>query len=105
MKRIYFIFLLLIFTFITSFMPQKEYRFLALGDSYTIGESVPAADNFPSQDLYNLKNDEINFLEPEIIAKTGWTTGELQTAIDAHDFHPPYDFVSLLIGVNNQYRG
>jgi lysophospholipase L1-like esterase len=105
MKRIYFIFLLLIFTFITSFMPQKEYRFLALGDSYTIGESVPAADNFPSQALYNLKNDEINFLEPEIIAKTGWTTGELQTAIDAHDFHPPYDFVSLLIGVNNQYRG
>jgi lysophospholipase L1-like esterase len=86
-------------------MPQKEYRFLALGDSYTIGESVPAADNFPSQALYNLKNDEINFLEPEIIAKTGWTTGELQTAIDAHDFHPPYDFVSLLIGVNNQYRG
>ena len=85
--------------------PMKQYSFLALGDSYTIGESVPTQDNFPNQIVQLLKNDGLNFTSPEIVAKTGWTTDELQTVINAHTFLPRYDFVTLLIGVNNQYRG
>ena len=74
--------------------------YLALGDSYTIGESVPAADNFPHQ-----LSHALGIGEPRIIAKTGWTTDELNAAIDAADPKGPFDFVTLLIGVNNQYRG
>lgn len=85
--------------------PMKLYSFLALGDSYTIGESVPPQDNFPNQTVQVLKNDGFNFTSPEIVAKTGWTTDELQTAINARTLLPKYDFVTLLIGVNNQYRG
>ena len=85
--------------------PMKQYSFLALGDSYTIGESVPAQDNFPNQTVQLLKNDGFNFTPPEIVAKTGWTTDELQTAINGRTLLPKYDFVTLLIGVNNQYRG
>ena len=78
---------------------------LALGDSYTIGESVLLQDNFPYQAVHMLRNDGYPFMPPEIIAKTGWATDELQTAINKHKFLPRYDFVTLLIGVNNQYRG
>ena len=78
--------------------------YLALGDSYTIGEQVPLRESFPYQLLTLLRN-EWAFSAPEIIAKTGWTTAELQQAIDQHNFLPSYDFVTLLIGVNNQYRG
>ena len=85
--------------------PMKQYSFLALGDSYTIGESVPALDNFPNQTVQLVKNDGFNFNSPEIVAKTGWTTDELQAAINARTLLPKYDFVTLLIGVNNQYRG
>ena len=74
--------------------------FLALGDSYTIGESVPAADRFPVQVANALKTQE-----PVIVAKTGWTTDELDRAIDAAKPKGPFDLVTLLIGVNNQYRG
>jgi lysophospholipase L1-like esterase len=84
---------------------MKQYSFLALGDSYTIGESVPIQDNFPNQTVQLLKNDGFNFTSPEIVAKTGWTTDELQTSINARTLLPKYDFVTLLIGVNNQYRG
>ena len=75
-------------------------RYLALGDSYTIGESVPESERYPVQLARELKMGE-----PEIIAKTGWTTDELNAAIDKADPHGPYDLVTLLIGVNNQYRG
>lgn len=75
-------------------------RYLALGDSYTIGESVAAAERFPMQ-----LAAELHTGEPEIIAKTGWTTDELNAAIDKADPRGPYDLVTLLIGVNNQYRG
>ncbi len=75
-------------------------RYLALGDSYTIGESVPAAERFPAQ-----LARELNLGEPLVIAKTGWTTDELNAAIDAASPQGPYDLVTLLIGVNNQYRG
>ena len=80
--------------------PEHHSRYLALGDSYTIGESVAVADRYPVQLARELKLGE-----PEIIAKTGWTTDELNAAIDKVNPHGPYDLVTLLIGVNNQYRG
>ena len=80
------------------------YSYLALGDSYTIGESVPAQDNFPNKTVQLLKTAGYDLKQAEIIAKTGWTTDELQDNINKHTFTAPYDFVSLLIGVNNQYR-
>jgi lysophospholipase L1-like esterase len=79
--------------------------YLALGDSYTIGEGVPLHDSFPYQVVQLLRRDGIDCNAPEIIAKTGWTTDELQSAISLTKFLPHYDFASLLIGVNNQYRG
>lgn len=79
--------------------------YLALGDSYTIGEQVLLIESFPYQTVQLLRNRNINITAPEIVAKTGWTTDELHTAIQQHRFLKSYDFVSLLIGVNNQYRG
>ena len=81
-------------------VPQTNARYLALGDSYTIGESVDASERFPVQ----LARD-LHFGEPQIIAKTGWTTDELNAAIDEANVTGTYDLVTLLIGVNNQYRG
>jgi len=92
-----------------SFDPAtaKKYYYLALGDSYTIGEMVAPPDNFPGQAVNLLKNDTVNFQPARIIARTGWTTDELETGImaanNADPLHSSYDFVSLLIGVNNQY--
>lgn len=93
------------FTNSNTHHPMKSYRYLALGDSYTIGESVPLSDNFPSQTVQLLRKNGMEIGAPEIVAKTGWTTDELQAAINQHHFQTQYDFVSLLIGVNNQYRG
>jgi lysophospholipase L1-like esterase len=83
--------------------PPKS--FLALGDSYTIGQSVTEAERFPVQITTLLNNGGINFNAPEIIARTGWTTGDLLSslAIEA-PVKPTYDIVTLLIGVNNQYQ-
>ena len=81
------------------------YSYLALGDSYTIGESVPVYDSFPYQTVQLLRKAGLVFQAPEIIAKTGWTTGELQAGINNTLFLESYDIVTLLIGVNNQYRG
>jgi lysophospholipase L1-like esterase len=78
--------------------------YLALGDSYTIGEQVLLTETFSYQTVQLLRNKNIEIAAPEIIAKTGWTTDELQVAIDGNIFLEKYDFVSLLIGVNNQYR-
>ena len=85
--------------------PKNAYSYLALGDSYTIGQSVLSSENFPNQTVQLLNQQNYNFKSPEILATTGWTTDELQNNINSHTFTPPYDFVSLLIGVNNQYRG
>lgn len=79
-------------------------RYLALGDSYTIGESVLELERWPNQLAALLEADGIQ-AEVTIIARTGWTTTELWEGIQMHDLQPPYDLVSLLIGVNNQYRG
>jgi lysophospholipase L1-like esterase len=81
------------------------YNYLALGDSYTIGEAVPLSESFPYQVVQLLRNKKFNFNAPEIIAKTGWTTDELLDAINKSTLLSKYDFVTLLIGVNNQYRG
>ena len=80
------------------------FRYLALGDSYTIGESVPEGERWPNQ-LAKLLSTQGNPVDVTIIARTGWTTDELWTGIQATEIQPPYDLVSLLIGVNNQYRG
>lgn len=79
-------------------------RYLALGDSYTIGESVSVKERWPNQLAELLEADKIQ-TDIKIIALTGWTTSELWQGIQASDIQPPYDLVSLLIGVNNQYRG
>ena len=79
--------------------------YLALGDSYTIGESVSAADRFPDQAVSLLRARNIKINDPKIIATTGWTTQDLINALDADPLKNNYDIVSLLIGVNNQYQG
>ena len=76
-----------------------------MGDSYTIGEQVPLAESFPYQTVQLLRKRDVEIAAPEIIAKTGWTTGELLSAVSETKFLRKYNFVSLLIGVNNQYRG
>lgn len=81
------------------------YSYLALGDSYTIGEAVPLNKSFPYQVVQLLRKKEFNFSAPEIIAKTGWTTDELLEGIHRETLLSKYDFITLLIGVNNQYRG
>lgn len=84
---------------------QNTLRYLALGDSYTIGESVASERNYPNQLVSKLQENEVAIAPPRIIAQTGWTTDELQAAINEATLDPPYDIVSLLIGVNNQFRG
>jgi lysophospholipase L1-like esterase len=79
-------------------------RYLALGDSYTIGESVAESERFPVQLVARLKKDGHDLGAPWIIARTGWTTDELDAAITAAGPTGPFDLVTLLIGVNNQYR-
>ncbi len=82
-------------------------RHLALGDSYTIGEGVAPAERWPTELVRLLGADSFPAAadSPEIIARTGWTTDELSAAIDQADPKGPYDLVTLLIGVNDQYRG
>lgn len=80
-------------------------RYLALGDSYTIGESVEVSERWPIQLAAALREQGRPAAEPVIIARTGWTTGELLASIEEQEPSGPFDLVSLLIGVNNQYRG
>lgn len=91
---------------------QTTKTWLALGDSYTIGEQVPLHESFPYQALQLLRQTAAGaesrrqgFAAPEIVAKTGWTTDELNEHINTSIFLSSYDMVTLLIGVNNQYRG
>lgn len=79
-------------------------EFLALGDSYTIGHAVSINQRWPEQLTDSLSKTEVDISEANIIAQTGWTTQQLIRGIELEDPEGPYDLVSLLIGVNNQYR-
>lgn len=83
----------------------KPITYLALGDSYTIGESVDESMRWPNQLSKKLNQNGFPMQSPLIIARTGWTTDELLTAIESSNLNSTYDYVSLLVGVNNQYRG
>ena len=96
-------FLFLIFLRCEKEISKQSY--LALGDGYTIGESISKSERWPDQLVASLANENIFLNSPEIIAKTGWTTDELQEGINLAPLNYPYDWVSLLIGFNNQYRG
>lgn len=82
-----------------------EQTFLALGDSYTIGEGVPASERWPVQLVQRLRDDGVAIAEPQLVARTGWTTRNLSVAMNEVERSGPYSLVTLLIGVNNQYRG
>jgi len=74
--------------------------YLALGDSYTIGEAVPQKLSYPYQLMDGLNAQSVHVQPPTIIATTGWTTDNLIDAISRSDIHAEkYDFVTLLIGV------
>lgn len=118
MIRFIFSFLLLTFickssltnpSYLTIMTDMTPLTYLALGDSYTIGEQVPPEKNFPNQVWKMMNKSSTRLQEPRIIATTGWTTDELEDGIHLANLTEPiqssYDFVSLLIGVNNQYRG
>lgn len=104
MKKL-FIILFFVTAMIQNSTAQKTLSFLALGDSYTIGESVPVYQSFPYQTVQRLRKTGMAVHAAEIVAKTGWTTDELMAGIEKTVFEKSYDIVTLLIGVNNQYRG
>ena len=79
-------------------------RFLALGDSYTIGEGVTDEERWPNHLVRMLRDRGVEIDAPHIIARTAWTTDELQDAIDAEKPRGPFELVTLMIGVNDQYR-
>lgn len=85
--------------------PTPTYRYLALGDSYTIGQSVPADQRFPVQTTFLLFNQQVAIQQLSVIATTGWTTGNLISALNGNNLGNNFDFVTLLIGVNNQFQG
>jgi lysophospholipase L1-like esterase len=84
---------------------EDNVKFLALGDSYTIGESVTADQRWPIQLIDSLNARGIECSQPRIVAVTGWRTDNLKRAIDEAKLRPDYNLVSLLIGVNNYYQG
>jgi lysophospholipase L1-like esterase len=84
---------------------KQKVKFLALGDSYTIGESVSEKERWPALLMDSLLKRGIECAEPKIIATTGWRTDQLKEAIKNAGLSKDYTLVSLLIGVNNQYQG
>ena len=90
---------------VSSTVDPSSKTYLALGDSYTIGQSVSETERFPNQAVQLLRAQGIKINNPEIIATTGWTTRNLMDAINASSIKINYDVVTLLIGVNNQYQG
>lgn len=86
-------------------MSGKSKQMICLGDSYTIGESVAMVDRFPEKTVELLNKEAIHFGNTEIVARTGWTTSNLINAIKDRDLKKDYDYVTLLIGVNDQFQG
>lgn len=86
-------------------MRSRSTRYLALGDSYTIGEGVDPTLRWPSQLAALLEREGVSVGDPVVVARTGWTTDELSVGIEEAGPMGPFGLVSLLIGVNNQYRG
>ena len=84
---------------------RGKVKFLALGDSYTIGESVPQSERWPVQLIDALRKLQVECFDAKIIATTGWRTDQLKSAVKAANLTKDYTLVSLLIGVNNQYQG
>ena len=83
---------------------ESSYSFIALGDSYTIGEGVNENERWPNQFVDVAYENGVDFDQPLIIAQTGWKTYDLLNAINQTSFTKKYDYVSLLIGVNNQFN-
>lgn len=100
-----FLFTFLMTVVATESITLKERKFLALGDSYTIGESVSENERWPVQLAKKLREKGQSIGEPLIIATTGWRTDDLMNAVNKAHLKNEYDLVSLLIGVNNQYQG
>ena len=98
-------YIILFFLLSCNSKQSSRLSYLALGDSYTIGESVDSLNRYPNQFVSLLEQRNIFVDNPLIIAKTGWTTDELKKEILSHNIKYKFDLVSLLIGVNNQYRG
>jgi lysophospholipase L1-like esterase len=93
------------FSTMTQLQPTVKIKFLALGDSYTIGEAVAEAERWPVQLIRQLRQKGYKADDPKIIATTGWRTDDLKKAILKENPEHDYTLVSLLIGVNNQYQG
>lgn len=100
-----FVLLVLMVMALSGYMNAQEKKYLALGDSYTIGESVNEAERWPNQLCDSLNKKGYSLGKPTIIATTGWRTDNLKNAMNIAQLKPEYDLVSLLIGVNNQYQG
>lgn len=83
------------------------YKILSLGDSYTIGQGVCDECNYPEQLRDRITNEEsdIYAIDLKIVARTGWTTTDLISSVSSQEIEKDYDFVTLLIGVNNQFQG
>jgi len=97
-----------IFTMSSNYETNKSMNsstYLALGDSYTIGEGVSERDTWPYQLINRLNKNDFSFQLPKIIAKTGWRTDQLIKAVEEENLSVKFDLVSLLIGVNNQFQG
>lgn len=94
-------------TFIDTSSPNNAIKILALGESYTIGQSVVTEERFIDKTIALLNAKGLNIKSPpQIFEQTGWTTQDLfnEMAMKSNSFKPPYDMVTLLIGVNDQYR-
>jgi len=105
MKRFFLIWsMLLSMTFVSQVNAESKIKILALGDSYTIGQSVAIEGSWPLQLVDALNSQQIK-ASVEIIAATGWTTLNLERAVESARFNIPYDLVTLLIGVNDQFQG
>lgn len=105
MKMKFALYVALAVSLMACSVPTSSTHFLALGDSYTIGEGVSASERWPEKLLEDLKNRGLILDSLQIVAQTGWTTDELLLGVLESPVLPAYDLVTVMVGVNNQYRG